>query len=89
MRYQLACSTLGPSRRCGRGVRMQRWMRIAVGTVLIFGMISTSPTQAQDAVGPSDSPTMPFELVSGFLVVVNGQIGNLRVMRFILTRAPP
>lgn len=63
---------------------MQRWMRIAAGTILIFGVISTSPTQAQDAVGPSDSPTMPFELVSGFLVVVNGQIGNLRVMRFIL-----
>jgi len=63
---------------------MHRWMRIASGTTLVLGMISTSPTRAQDVVGSSVSLTMPFELVSGFLVVVNGQIGNLRDMRFIL-----
>jgi predicted aspartyl protease len=63
---------------------MHRWMRIASGTILVLGMISTSPTRAQDVVGSSVSLTMPFELVSGFLVVVNGQIGNLRDMRFIL-----
>jgi predicted aspartyl protease len=63
---------------------MHRWMRIASGTTIVLGMISTSPTRAQDVVGSSVSLTMPFELDSGFLVVVNGQIGNLRVMRFIL-----
>jgi predicted aspartyl protease len=59
-------------------------MRIASRTILILGMISPSSTRAQDVVGSSTSQTMPFELVSGFLVVVNGQIGNLRVMRFII-----
>jgi predicted aspartyl protease len=63
---------------------MHRWMRIASETTIVLGMISTSPTRAQDVVGSSVSLTMPFELDSGFLVVVNGQIGNLRVMRFIL-----
>ncbi len=63
---------------------MHRWMRISGRTILVLGMISTSPTRAQDVVRASTSPTMPFELVSGFLVVVNGQIGNLRVMRFII-----
>src|ERR1700723_4720845 len=63
---------------------MRRWMRIAGRTIAVLGMISSSPTLAQDVVGSSVSLTMPFELVSGFLVVVNGRIGNLGVMRFII-----
>jgi predicted aspartyl protease len=63
---------------------MHRWMCIAGRTILVLGMISTSPTRAQDVAGSSVSLKMSFELGSGFLVVVNGQIGNLRVMRFIL-----
>ena len=63
---------------------MHRWMRIASRTILVLGMISTPPARAQDVVGSSVSLTMPFELVSGFLLVVNGQIGNLGVMRFII-----
>ena len=63
---------------------MPRWMRIAGRAILVLGMISTPPARAQDVVGSSVSMTMPFELVSGFLVVVNGQIGNLGVMRFII-----
>ena len=59
-------------------------MRIAGRTILVLGMISTSPTHAQDIVGSSISLTMPFELASGFLVVVNGQIGNLNGLKFIL-----
>src|SRR5271170_5700811 len=59
-------------------------MRIAGRAILAIGMISACPTRAQEVVGSSVSLTMPFELASGFLVVVNGQIGNLRVMRFIL-----
>jgi predicted aspartyl protease len=63
---------------------MHRWMRIAGRTIVVLGMIFNYPTRAQDVVRSSVSLTMPFDLVSGFLVVVNGQIGNLRVMRFIL-----
>jgi len=59
-------------------------MRIASRTILVLGMISTSLTRAQDVVGSSTSRTMPFELVSGFLVVVNGQVGNLNGLTFIL-----
>jgi predicted aspartyl protease len=33
---------------------------------------------------PTVNPTMPFELVSGFLVVVDGQIGNVDGLKFIL-----
>jgi predicted aspartyl protease len=59
-------------------------MRIAGRTILVLGMISTSPTRAQDVVGSSTNLTMPFELVAGFLVVVDGQIGNLNGLKFIL-----
>jgi predicted aspartyl protease len=63
---------------------MRLWMRIAGRTIVALGLISTSPPRAQDAVGSSVGQTMPFELVSGFLVVVNAQIGNLSGMRFII-----
>ena len=63
---------------------MCHWMRIAGRTVLVLGMIFAAPTRAQDVVGSSAGQPMPFELVSGFLVVVNAQIGNLGGMRFIV-----
>jgi len=63
---------------------MHRWMRIAGRTILVLGMISTSPTRAQNVVGSSTNLTMPFELVAGFLVVVDGQIGDLNGLKFIL-----
>jgi predicted aspartyl protease len=50
----------------------------------IFGLISISGLNAQEFGKLSVSPTMPFELVSGFLVVVNGEIGNLQGLKFIL-----
>lgn len=50
----------------------------------IFGLISIYGLNAQEFGKPSVSPTMPFELVSGFLVVVNGEIGNLHGLKFIL-----
>jgi predicted aspartyl protease len=59
-------------------------MRIAGRTILVLGMISTSPTRAQNVVGSSTNLTMPFELVAGFLVVVDGQIGDLNGLKFIL-----
>ncbi len=84
MKYQLACSTLAEAAAVAGGCGMHRWMRIAGRTILVLGMISTSPTHAQDIVGSSISLTMPFELVAGFLVVVDGQIGNLNGLKFIL-----
>jgi predicted aspartyl protease len=50
----------------------------------ILGFISISRLNAQEFGNPSVSPTMPFELVAGFLVVVNGEIGNQDGLKFIL-----
>jgi predicted aspartyl protease len=50
----------------------------------ILGFISISCLNAQKFGKPTVSPTMPFELVSGFLVVVNGEIGKLHGLKFIL-----
>jgi predicted aspartyl protease len=54
----------------------------AVSAVLSF--VSISCLHAQEFGKPSVSPTMPFDLVGGFLVVVNGEIGNLDGLKFIL-----
>lgn len=51
---------------------------------LVLGIISSSRLYAQDSNKPTVGPTIPFELDSGFLVVVNGQIGNLDDLKFIL-----
>lgn len=61
---------------------MRHSFLFVVGAVLSF--VSISCLQAQEFGKPSGSPTMPFELVGGFLVVVNGQIGNLDGLKFIL-----
>jgi predicted aspartyl protease len=52
--------------------------------VLLIALSGASLLDAQDLVKPAASPMMPFELVSGFLVVVNGRIGNLDDLKFIL-----
>jgi predicted aspartyl protease len=52
--------------------------------ILIFGTISMSCLHAQDAGKATATTTMPFELISGFLVVVDGYIGNLDGFKFIL-----
>jgi len=52
--------------------------------VIILGFISISCLYAQDLSKPTVNQTIPFELVSGFLVVVDGQIGNLDGLKFIL-----
>jgi predicted aspartyl protease len=63
---------------------MRHLILFAGSAVLVLGMISTPHLHAQDLHKTSVSPPMPFELVSGFLVVVNGQIGNLDGLKFIL-----
>ena len=57
---------------------MRQAMLLGVRILLVLGLLSNFPVDAQD---PGKSPvraTIPFQLVSGFLVVVNGQIGDLQ-----------
>jgi predicted aspartyl protease len=63
---------------------MRHWMLFASRAVLVFGTITTSHLHAQDLRNSTVSPPIPFELVSDFLVVVKGQIGNLDDLKFIL-----
>lgn len=55
-----------------------------VRILLVFVLLSVSPLSAQD---PGKLPvnfTIPFQLRSGFLVVVNGQVGDLEGLKFIV-----
>ena len=63
---------------------MRQAMLLGVRILLLLGLLSNFPVDAQD---PGRSPvraTIPFQLVSGFLVVVNGQIGDLEGLKFIV-----
>src|SRR5579863_4640364 len=63
---------------------MRQAMFLGVRILLVLGLVSTFPVNAQD---PGKSPaqaTIPFQLVSGFLVVVDGQIGDLEGLKFIV-----
>lgn len=63
---------------------MRHLIHSAGSAVIVLGIISISCLYSQDLGKPTVNPTMPFELVSGFLVVVDGQIGNLDGLKFIL-----
>jgi len=63
---------------------VRRLIHSAGSVVIVLGFISISCLYAQDLGKPTVNPTMLFELVSGFLVVVDGQIGNLDGLKFIL-----
>jgi len=63
---------------------VRRLIHSAGSVVIVLGFISISCLCAQDLGKPTVNPTMLFELVSGFLVVVDGQIGNLDGLKFIL-----
>ena len=63
---------------------MRHLIHSAGNAVIALGFISISCLYAQDLGKPTVNSTMPFELVSGFLVVVDGQIGNLDGLKFIL-----
>jgi predicted aspartyl protease len=54
-----------------------------VGALLV-GQIHGSQAHAQEVIKSSPPLEVPFDLVSGFLVVVDGQIGNLDGLKFIL-----
>ena len=61
---------------------MRHWMLLAGRAVLVLGILSTSHLHAQDL--STVSPTIPVELVSDFLVVIRGQIGDLDGLKFIV-----
>jgi predicted aspartyl protease len=52
--------------------------------VLLIGLIFGSHVHAQDVIRSTPRPEIPFDLVAGFLVVVDGQIGSLNGLKFIL-----
>jgi predicted aspartyl protease len=57
---------------------------LAVGAWLLFTAAWTSPANAQESRPARVAPTIPFELVSDFVVVVRAQVGDLDSLRFIL-----
>jgi len=63
---------------------MRQAMFLGVRILWMLGLLSTFPVNAQD---PGKSPvqaTIPFQLVSGFLVVVDGEIGGIPGLKFIV-----
>jgi len=54
------------------------------GALLVLAGALVPDIQSQDPSKRVDSSTIPFELVSDFLVIVDGQIGNLKSLKFIL-----
>jgi predicted aspartyl protease len=63
---------------------MRHWLFSVCWAALIFGILSPSSAYAQDSDTSMVSSTMPFELLSDFLVVVRGQIGVLDGLQFIV-----
>jgi predicted aspartyl protease len=63
---------------------MRQAMLLAGRTALVLGFFFTSLVGAQDLANSAARPTMPFQLVSDFLVVVKGQVGDLDGLKFIL-----
>jgi predicted aspartyl protease len=57
---------------------------IAGGVRLLLTAALTSPANAQELHPKITGSTMPFELISDFVIVVQGQIGELNGLRFIL-----
>jgi predicted aspartyl protease len=53
-------------------------------TLVVLGLLSVSPLHAQEPGKSPVSSTFPFQLRAGFLVVVNGQIGELEGLKFIV-----
>jgi predicted aspartyl protease len=63
---------------------MRQTMLIAGRSALVLGFLFASLVDAQDLGNSPARLTIPFELHSDFLVVVNGQIGDLEGLKFIL-----
>jgi len=52
--------------------------------ILGIGFVVIGPLRAQDLVTSGSTVAVPFELTSDFLIVVEGQVGNLRGLKFIV-----
>ena len=52
--------------------------------ILLVGLIFAQQVHPQEVIKSTPNVVMPFELVAGFLVIVDGQIGNLNGLKFIL-----
>jgi len=63
---------------------MRHAMLLAGRTALALGFLFTSALDAQDSGVSAVRPTISFQLFSDFLVVVNGQVGDLDGLKFIL-----
>lgn len=63
---------------------MRRRAFVPGSSVLLFVVLLAAQSSAQDSHQFESTLPVPFELVSGFLVVVNGQVGDLHGLRFVL-----
>src|SRR5580704_16368505 len=63
---------------------MRHGLLLAGKTALALGFLFTSLLNAQDLGIPPVRSSIPFQLLSNFLVVVNGQVGALDGLKFIL-----
>lgn len=62
---------------------MRSLLAFALGSLSLVG-VSSSATRAQIQPNSTAPELVPFELESGFLIVVQGQIGTVGALRFIL-----
>jgi predicted aspartyl protease len=58
--------------------------RSSISLVLLLRIGAVSGLSAQEPGKQAIQPSVPFELVSGFLLVIPGQIGNIEGLKFIL-----
>jgi len=65
------------------GQEQAQWKPLSLALITLLIYVQEMSSQVPDAV-PTPSKVMPFELGSGFLVVVEGQIGPLTRLKFIL-----
>lgn len=63
---------------------MHRWMSLVGRVVLILGIVPSLPADTQALEKPTVTATMPFELISDFLVVVKGRIADMDGLRFVV-----
>jgi predicted aspartyl protease len=63
---------------------MRRSVLFASRVLLVSCLALSAHAWAESSPASTESPAVPFELVSSFLVVVNGQVAKLGNLRFIL-----
>jgi len=82
LRYQPVGPNLGGTATAAEVDVMRRWLLgLLEANLLLAAALAAQP---QDGKGSKPGATVPFELLSDFLVVVNGQIGDLEGLKFVL-----